>query len=320
MRSDGAPALSQGISPTWSGTHAFSNSVSVAGLVSTAGVAAAGASGFSSTTFASNVRNPIWRFANADAFGMSYFQGSSGVGGLDTLGVHFGTASAAGSMFQFNQGGTCVASGSLSAAALIPTGSSVPANGVYLPAANTLGLTTNGTEFARVDSTGKVAIGTTNADGAPLRVVGAAGFIIKVTGGTPGGLYSDATQIAVTGNAGEETFGIVPGSNQCYISTNAVNRALFSSSGVSIPTAGTGLSIKEGSNCKQGLTGNLVAGTLVVNNTSVTANSRIQLTRETPGGTLGHISYAKAAGTSFTITSTSVLETSTFVYSIFEPS
>lgn len=89
---------------------------------------------------------------------------------------------------------------------------------------------------------------------------------------------------------------------------------------VALQTVGKGLSIKEGANAKQGLTGNLVAGSLVVDNTSVTANSRIQLTRETPGGTLGHISYSKTAGVSFTITSTSATETSTFVYSIFEVS
>lgn len=89
---------------------------------------------------------------------------------------------------------------------------------------------------------------------------------------------------------------------------------------VALQTVGKGLSIKEGTNAKQGLTGNLVAGSLVVSNTSVTANSRIQLTRETSGGTLGHISYSKIAGVSFTITSTSATETSTFVYSIFEVS
>lgn len=60
----------------------------------------------------------------------------------------------------------------------------------------------------------------------------------------------------------------------------------------------------------------LVAGTVTVNNSSVTANSRILLTAATPGGTQGFLSYALSAGTSFTITSTSATETSTVAYLI----
>ena len=69
-------------------------------------VAAAGASGFTSSTFVVNARNPIWRFGNADAYGMSYFQATAGIGGLDAIGFHFGTATAAASQFQFISSGT----------------------------------------------------------------------------------------------------------------------------------------------------------------------------------------------------------------------
>jgi hypothetical protein len=86
-----------------------------------------------------------------------------------------------------------------------------------------------------------------------------------------------------------------------------------------INTAGKGIRIKEGSNAKQG-SATLVAGTVTVSNTSVTASSRIQITRSTAGGTLGHLSYTLSAGTSFTVTSSSASDTSTFVYTIFEPS
>ena len=89
--------------------------VNVSSLVSAGAVSAAGLSGFYSTTFASNVRNPIWRFANADTFGISYFQGSSGFAGtsVDTLGIHFGTATAAGSTVMFSQNGATYINGSL---------------------------------------------------------------------------------------------------------------------------------------------------------------------------------------------------------------
>jgi hypothetical protein len=46
--------------------------------------------------------------------------------------------------------------GTSTAASLIPTGSSVPANGVYLPAANELAIATNTTEGVRINSSGKL--------------------------------------------------------------------------------------------------------------------------------------------------------------------
>ena len=53
--------------------------------------------------------------------------------------------------------------GTSTAASFIPTGSSVPANGVYLPGANALGLSTNSTERIRVTSGGLVGLGTSAA-------------------------------------------------------------------------------------------------------------------------------------------------------------
>ena len=87
----------------------------------------------------------------------------------------------------------------------------------------------------------------------------------------------------------------------------------------SIDTVGAGLRVKEGSNAKQG-TATLVAGVAVVSNTSVTANSRIFLTSQVDGGTPGFLRVnTRTAGVSFTITSSSVTDTSTVAYQIFEP-
>lgn len=86
-----------------------------------------------------------------------------------------------------------------------------------------------------------------------------------------------------------------------------------------ILTAGAGLKVKEGVNAKQG-TATLVAGTVTVANTSVTASSRILVTSQADGGTPGFLRItALVAGTSFTITSSNVADTSTVAYEIFEP-
>jgi hypothetical protein len=84
--------------------------------------------------------------------------------------------------------------------------------------------------------------------------------------------------------------------------------------------AGGGLSVKEGSNAKMG-TATLVAGTVTVSTTRVTANSRIFLTAQNTGGTPGALRVsARTAGTSFTVTSTSGSDTSTVAWMIVEPS
>lgn len=86
-----------------------------------------------------------------------------------------------------------------------------------------------------------------------------------------------------------------------------------------IKSSKSGLRITEGANAKQG-TAILVAGESVVANTSVTANSRIFLTSQADGGTPGFLRVsARVAGTSFTITSSNALDTSTIAYEIFEP-
>jgi hypothetical protein len=85
-----------------------------------------------------------------------------------------------------------------------------------------------------------------------------------------------------------------------------------------VSTIGKGLQVKTGTNAKIG-TSVLVAGTVTVANTSVTANSRIFLTSQSDGGTTGYLRItAKTVGTSFVITSSSPLDTSTVAWMIVE--
>lgn len=88
-------------------------------------------------------------------------------------------------------------------------------------------------------------------------------------------------------------------------------------------TAGKGMRIKEGSNARSGQSV-LVAGTVTVANTSITANSRVQLTRAIGGGTRGLLEVGTVVnGTSFVInsvdsTGTPVADTSTINWLIVE--
>jgi hypothetical protein len=88
---------------------------------------------------------------------------------------------------------------------------------------------------------------------------------------------------------------------------------------LSISTAGKGINVKEGSDARQGAS-ILVAGTVTVSTTAVTANSRIFLTCQDGGGTpaFEYIS-ARTSGTSFTITSLSATDTCLVAWEIFEP-
>lgn len=82
---------------------------------------------------------------------------------------------------------------------------------------------------------------------------------------------------------------------------------------------GGGLSIAEGANGRMGESV-LVGGTVTVANTSVTATTKVFLQRRVAGGTLGYLTYTRAAGASFTITSSSGTDTSTVSWLLVEPS
>lgn len=101
-----------------------------------------------------------------------------------------------------------------------------------------------------------------------------------------------------------------------------VLQAATSSTGqISTSVAGKGFATKEGTNAKQG-TATMVAGTVTVSNTSVTASSRIFLTAQSLGTVTAPKALAvtaRTASTSFVITSADNTDTSVVAYEIFEP-
>jgi len=106
------------------------------------------------------------------------------------------------------------------------------------------------------------------------------------------------------------------------ISSNAIR---VKDGGITGPKLATGLTLppfklSEAANGAMG-TISLAGGTAVVNNTSVTAVTRIFLSIMSPnGGTPGFLDTAtRTPGTSFTITSTSGADTSIVAYLLIEP-
>lgn len=100
---------------------------------------------------------------------------------------------------------------------------------------------------------------------------------------------------------------------------NTPNYTLDVNGNIATRFAGSGFRIAEGSNARMGVA-TLVSGTKVVSNTSITANTRIFLTCNTPGGTVGFLRVsARTAATSFTILSSSLTDTSVVAWLLLEP-
>lgn len=86
-----------------------------------------------------------------------------------------------------------------------------------------------------------------------------------------------------------------------------------------LTNAGGGLYVKEGGNATMGAS-TLVGGTVTVNTSKVGANSRIFLTGQGAGGTVGFLRVsARVNGTSFTILSSSATDTRSVAWLIVEP-
>lgn len=134
-------------------------------------------------------------------------------------------------------------------------------------------------------------------------------------------------QIAVYAAAGTT----VQGANQLLDATSNISidknsRQFRANNGTTIAVdyslvAGTqfqGLQVKEVANGKQGVA-TLVAGTVTVANTSITANSRIFLTAQ-DNNTVGALRIsARSVGVNFTITSSLNTDTGVVAFEIFEP-
>jgi hypothetical protein len=89
---------------------------------------------------------------------------------------------------------------------------------------------------------------------------------------------------------------------------------------LTLGTATGGIAIKEGGGAARLGRATLAAGTVVVANTSVTANSEVFAFIQTPAGAPGAVyCSARTPGVSFTLTSTSGTDASVVAYHLIEP-
>ena len=96
--------LRSGINTTWNSARTILHSGNYTSYSAFSGlVTSSGNNGFANATYFGAVRNPIWSFGNASSYGISYYQGSAGRDGIDTITLHpNGSTTATGATFATN--------------------------------------------------------------------------------------------------------------------------------------------------------------------------------------------------------------------------
>jgi hypothetical protein len=145
-----------------------------------------------------------------------------------------------------NLGSANVFTAAQTATASIVTGSTVPTNGMYLPAANTLGFSTNSSVRMRIDSVGKIGIGAAPAAGDNIQIG------LSITGATTSHGINMASQISsdvTTAARGYNTF-LTTAASAFTITTLSHYRASLNSIG-----AGSAITTQVGFNAESTLVG-----------------------------------------------------------------
>jgi len=244
------------------------------------------------TGVATLTANPVLSAGTAN--GVTYLNGSKSL--------------TSGSAITFD-GTNFATTGTATATKLIPTGTSVTGNGLYLPAANALGLSTNGTNAVYIDSSQNVGIGGTPASGHKLNIIGTAATTLAawgVTGTTTSGSFAqfintgNTTIIGVESSAGASLiggtsayasiFGTSSAASVQFVTNNSTRTTIDSSGNFLVgttvtPTGATGGSgfIAESSSRR----------TLLVASTSTSAIALAAFIN--PNGTVGTIQTSGSA-------------------------
>lgn len=122
--------------------------------------------------------------------------------------------------------------GTASATKLIPTGGTAIGNGMYLPSANTVAFSTNGTECARFNSTGNFAVGGTPISTAGITIAndGNGSATVKLSFSTSGNERAFLSMLAGAGEM-QLSSGYAGYGGRTVFLTAGVERARFDSVG-----------------------------------------------------------------------------------------
>lgn len=178
--------------------------------------------------------------------------------------------------------------------------------------------------FVRISPTDGVYIGRPGADALSLDVDGV-GPTVRFVDSDPSATQDGHIRGTTTG-ASAPTLRLEPAvrnaGDRVQLDLVAENEAgtarPYIALGRSAPGGGYQLRAGNGTDQVCGVA-TLAAGTITVNNVNITPATLILVSRQAAGGTLGHLSVARAAGTSFTVNSSSATDTSTIAYLLIEP-
>lgn len=201
MRSDAAPALDQGITPTWTGAHTFS--ATATGTLATGGSAASFVSssaspsiGWSETDQGTNGKNwdllangAVWQLrtlTDANATPKVAFSVTRTAASTTISNMTFGNATDA-SSYTFASTGVATWSGVMTSPGYgLPASTTLVTNGMYRPAANTVGFATNSVLRVSIDATGNLlATSGYFSGGTKFTTTGCS--VSSTTGGATGG-------------------------------------------------------------------------------------------------------------------------------------
>jgi hypothetical protein len=140
--------------------------------------------------------------------------------------------------------------GSETAARFIPSGSTVATNGMFLPAANTLGFSTNSSERMRITSGGTITLSATSNGSADIQVINNTNGL-RLVGGTTIGTDSEillggsasGTGSNIYFDGADKIFRTAGGSNQAVITSAGLVGIGTSSPAYTLAVNGTGVQI-----------------------------------------------------------------------------